>query len=65
MLLCVKQCLFCLLNLYREIGPKSPKPYVKIEEDTYLTLEILAAILEKLSESGKSMHSNSFANVRL
>jgi hypothetical protein len=29
------------------------KPYVNKGEDTYLTLEILSAILDSLSESGK------------
>jgi hypothetical protein len=29
------------------------KPYVNNEEDTYLTLEILAALLDILSESGR------------
>lgn len=29
------------------------KPYVENDKDTYLTLEILAAILETLWESGK------------
>ncbi len=29
--------------------------YVNNEEDTYLTLEILTAILEALSESGKNI----------
>ena len=41
--------------VYREIGrPQTVlKPYVNNEEDTYLTLEILAAILDRLSETGR------------
>ena len=38
------------------VFPKSDKPYTNNEEDTYLTLEILADILETLSESGKSIY---------
>ena len=38
-----------------EIVTKSETPFVKSEKDTYLTLEILAAILEKLSETGMSI----------
>ncbi len=34
----------------------SDKPYVNNEDDTYLTLEVLAAILEALSESGKCIY---------
>ncbi|CAB4025761.1 Hypothetical predicted protein, partial [Paramuricea clavata] len=34
-----------------KIVPKPDKPYVDNREDTYLTLEIVAAILEKLSKS--------------
>ncbi len=31
---------------------KSDKPYVNNQDGTYLTLEVLAAILEALSDSG-------------
>ncbi len=39
-----------------KITPMSDKPYVNNEHDTYLTLELLAAILEALSRSGKNIH---------
>jgi hypothetical protein len=57
--------LFFLIFACRKI-PKivtnSDEPYVKIGKETYLTLETLAAILEKLSESGKC---SSFVMVKL
>ena len=39
-----------------KVVSKSKKPYVNNEEDAYLTLDVLAAVLEKLSESGKGIH---------
>ena len=39
----------------RKRRPTCDKPYVHNEEDTYLTLEVLADILEEISaEAGKS-----------
>ena len=35
---------------------KSDKPYVNNQDGTYLTLEVLAAILEALSDSGKCIY---------
>lgn len=43
---------------------KSAAPYVHNKKDTYLTLEVLAAILESLSESGKNLFGFSFLNVK-
>ena len=47
---------FCRKNQERKVFRKSEKPYVNNEDGTYLTLDVLAAILEELSESGKGFH---------
>ena len=47
-----------LLFFPRDVESKFKEPYVNNDKDTFLTLEILAAILEKLSKSGKSMQDS-------
>ena len=49
---------FLCVCLYRNIESSnvvrmSENPYDNNKKDTYLTLEVLAAVLENLSESGK------------
>ena len=51
--------MYCCREIARPvIAQKLEQPYVNNEKDTYLALEVLAAILEKLSESGRSIHVN-------
>ena len=40
----------------KKIAQMSDEAYVKNEKDKYITLEILTAILEALSESGKNIY---------
>ena len=60
MYLAMEQSIFVSLFCCRDIGradivSKWEEPYVENKEDTYLTLEILAAILEELFKPGRSI----------